>query len=189
MLNGLKIGLSMLLAFTLLSSTIHPQQAYAASTESVTALFEIDRPMVPEEPETFSTVQEALLKVCEDRGYDEACAKHLLGMVMQESVGKATAVGDQGHAHGWFQIHDLYNPDVKRKCAQDLVCSAEWTLNRLEKKGYGRNTAWNNWAIWCHNGCGINKNYVPNVLRKGKVHWDTPIAIVTAEEHRQLALK
>ena len=72
MLDGLKSGLSILMAIVLMSSTILPQKAYAASTDSVTALFGIDQQSAPEEPETLSTVQDTLLKVCMDHGYDEA---------------------------------------------------------------------------------------------------------------------
>ncbi len=192
MLGGLKSGLSILMAIVLMSSTILTQKAYAASTDSVTALFGIDQQNALEEPETLSTVQDTLLKVCMDHGYDEECAKHLFGILMQESMGKATAKGDYDAtskiywARGWFQINRYYNPDVSIKCAEDITCSAEWTLAHLEKKGYPQNV---NRAIWCHNGCGINKAYVPAVKKKTSLYWNTPMTLVTAEELRAIALK
>ncbi len=180
MLAGLKNGLSIPLALILLATGIRPVQAQTTPVPEVVALFPSVQPEVPETastPEKSQTVQDVLLSICQDRGYDEDCAKHLMGILMQESMGKANAVGDHGMAHGWFQINRYYNPDVSVECAEDLTCSANWTLDHLEKKGYGKNAAWNNWAIQCHNGCGISKTYVKQVLTKGKIYWDQPISL------------
>lgn len=182
-LEAFKNGLSIVLAFILLGNAVQPLQVLAAaqdgSAEAISAS-EIEKPV--------ETVQSTLLRVCtanEEITDKETCAKHLFGMVMTESRGIATATGDYGHAHGWFQINNLYNK-VNLKCAEDLECSATWTLNRLVKKGYTKNFYG---AIWSHNGYGINKNYVPKVLRLGKAQWDSPLTLVTADEQRQVALK
>jgi hypothetical protein len=174
------------MAVVLLGQSAQPLQAQVVSEDEIQA-----SPIATELTVTQESisVQEALLGICKANVSiidAEKCAKHLLGMVMTESEAKATAVGDHGYARGWFQINSLYNPDVSKSCAEDLECSANWTLDRLLKKGYMRSS---NWAIWCHNGCGINKYYVPKVLRKGEFHWDKPIALVTAEDIRKLALK
>jgi hypothetical protein len=192
-LKDLKSGLSMALAIILLTQTAQPLQAQAQvqdeaggaavaaesaepdSTQPATQAAELENP---------ATVQDTLLKVCEanEKITDvEKCAKHLLGMVMTESNAKANAVGDRGHAHGWFQINSHYNPEVDTACAEDLECSANWTLDRLLKKGYLK---YANWAIWCHNGCGIAKYYVPKVMKMAAIHWDKPIVVVTADEQR-----
>ena len=196
----LKNGLSMTLAIILLTHNAQPLQAQAQVQEVGVVAAEAAESAEPDstqpaleaepEPQAPPTVQDVLLEVCEANEAivdAEKCAKHLLGMVMTESSAKATAVGDKGYARGWFQINSYYNPEVDKACAEDLVCSADWTLNRLLKKGYLKHA---NWAIWCHNGCGIAKYYVPKVLRLANYHWDKPIVLVTAEEHRAaLALK
>lgn len=197
-LKGLKNGLSMMLAVLLLTQNAQPLQAQAqvqdvpaAATEAATEPSEPDSTLTAvvavEEPQPAPTLQEKLLEVCganESITDAETCAKHLLGIVMTESTADASAVGDRGYARGWFQINSHYNPDVPVTCAEDLECSATWTLERLIKKGYAKNAGWSDWAIWCHNGCGINGYYVPKVKRKAAYHWDKPIAVVTAEERR-----
>ena len=192
-LQDLKNGLSMTLAVILLSHSAQPLQAQAAvQDEAGTAALAAESTGLeqPQETEDPLTVQDILLEICEanEKITDpETCAKHLLGMVMTESEARATAIGDSGYARGWFQINRWYNPDVDVACAEDLECSANWTLDRLLKKGYGKSVGWSKWAIWCHNGCGIAQYYVPKVMRKASYHWDKPIALVTAEESRALA--
>lgn len=188
LLEAIKSGLSMVLAIVLLGNISQPLQVLAASTDSARTTDEMSALTAPEVPETPSTVQDVLLEVCQDQGFDEICAKHLMGILMQESVGKANAVGDRGLARGWFQINRYYNPDVTAQCAEDLKCSATWTLDHLVKKGYPQYVRW---AIWCHNGCGISKTYVNSVLYKGERNWKKPLQIVTADEQRaaKLALK
>jgi len=194
-LQDLKHGLSMTLAVILLTHTAQPLQAQALVQEEAgyaagaaeSAEPDSTQPVV--ETKTPLTVQEKLLEVCEaneDILDAEKCAKHLLGIVMTESDARATAIGDKGYARGWFQINRYYNPDVDTACAEDLECSATWTLKRLVSKGYLKHP---NWAIWCHNGCGIAQYYVPKVLRKAAYHWDKPITLVTAEEIRAIAKK
>ncbi|MEK7546357.1 MAG: hypothetical protein AAB554_04785 [Patescibacteria group bacterium] len=190
-LKDLKNGLSMTLAIILLTHSAQPLQALAQVQDGSGVAAEAAESAEPDstQPEMATTVQDKLLEVCEANGkiIDAGkCAKHLLGMVMTESEAKATAVGDHGYARGWFQINSYYNPEVDTACAEDLECSATWTLERLLKKGYLK---YSNWAIWCHNGCGINQHYVPKVIRKGNYHWDKPITLVTAEAHRALASK
>ena len=195
-LQDLKNGLSMTMAILLLTHTAQPLQALAQVQDEAGVAAdaaesaEPDRTLPAPEAAEAPTVQEKLLEVCQANEVitdAQKCAKHLLGMVMTESNAKATAVGDHGYARGWFQINSHYNPEVTKECAEDLECSANWTLNRLLKKGYGKSAGWSEWAIWCHNGCGINQYYVPKVIRKGNYHWDQPIALVTAAELRTLA--
>jgi hypothetical protein len=177
-LKAIKSGLSIVLTVVLMGNYTEPLQVLAASPDESVVIT----------PEVVETETDVLLKVCKDQGFDETCAKHLMGILMQESVGKATAVGDHGMSRGWFQIHRYYNPEVTVQCAEDLECSATWTLNHLIKKGYPKTVKW---AIWCHNGCGISKSYVYNVLRKGETAWTAPLTIVTADASRaaRLALK
>jgi hypothetical protein len=195
-LKDLKNGLSMTLAILLLTHSAQPLQAQAQSQDEAGVAAEAAESAEPDstQPELLAekapqTVQEKLLEVCDanDQIADvETCAKHLLGIVMTESDAKATAIGDKGYARGWFQINRYYNPEVDTACAEDLECSAKWTLERMIKKGYLKHP---NWAIWCHNGCGIAQYYVPKVHRKAAFHWDKPITLVTADEHRALAKK
>lgn len=195
-LKDLKNGLSMTLAILLLTHSAQPLQAQAQVQDEAGVAAEAAESAEPDstQPENVTekapqTVQEKLLEVCDanEQITDvETCAKHLLGIVMTESDAKATAIGDKGYARGWFQINRYYNPDVDTACAEDLECSANWTLERMIKKGYLKHP---NWAIWCHNGCGIAQYYVPKVHRKAAYHWDKPITLVTADEIRAIAKK
>lgn len=192
-LKAFKSGLSMVLAVVLLGNITQPMRVLAASPdESALTTPAVAAETAAVAPEAPSTVQDVLLGVCQGDQQipdelTEKCAKDLFGILMQESKGKANAVGDHGLAHGWFQINHYFNPDVSIGCAEDLQCSAQWTLDHLEKKGYPR-YAYS--AIWCHNGCGINPDYVPAVRYKSAKYWGSPLPVVTADEQRaQLALK
>jgi hypothetical protein len=180
MLTGLKSGLSIPLAIILLMSAFQPMQARAATSEGVASLFEVGQSEFPEvlEAESTSTVQDVLLKVCLERGYGQACAQHLLGMLWKESNNIANAVGDRGKARGYFQIWvKLHNISVD--CAEDLECSANWTLTYMERNSYPRYVAY---AIQCHNGCNIDNGYAASAMRHGKRLWDSPLAIVKTSE-------
>lgn len=120
------------------------------------------------------TVQDVLQDVCTTRGYGEDCARHLLGMLWKESRNLATAVGDSGNSHGYFQINSYYNPEVSLKCAEDLTCSANWTISYLERNGYQK---YPKYAIQCHNGCGFDNGYAASVLYHGQRLWTTPLPI------------
>jgi len=132
-------------------------------------------PVVPEEPPA-ATMQDVLLKACADRGYGEDCAKTLLGMVWKESSGRATAVGDGGRARGYFQIHYKLHK-VSVECAEDLRCSADWTLDYLERNGYPHHALY---AVQCHNGCDRDNGYAESALRKGRYHWSRPMPVADA---------
>lgn len=122
------------------------------------------------------TVQEVLLDVCTSRGYSETCAKHLLGMVWNESANVYNAVGDRGKASGYFQIWTKLHK-ITVACAEDLVCSANWTINYLERNSYKK---YPNYAIQCHNGCNIANGYAARAVRNGKNLWNTPLEIKQA---------
>jgi hypothetical protein len=119
------------------------------------------------------TIQDILTQVCETRGYGEDCAKQLLGMIWKESRGLATAVGDHGQAQGYFQIHYKLH-HISLSCAQDLKCSANWTLDYLESNFYPKYVKY---AIQCHNGCNADNGYVDTVLYQGKRLWNTPLPV------------
>jgi len=120
------------------------------------------------------TVQKTLLHVCEERGYDEDCAKMLLGMLWTESSNRSTIIGDSGKARGYFQIHYKLHK-ITTDCAEDLICSANWTLTYLEGNHYPKYV---NYAIQCHNGCNANNGYVRKVKRYATQFWNKPLAIV-----------
>ncbi len=180
MLSGLKNGLSIPLAIVLLTSAFQPMQVRAATPEAVAALFETEHVELPEAPEakSIATVQDVLLKVCLERGYGQACAQHLLGMLWKESNNIATAIGDRGKARGYFQIWVKLHK-ISVDCAEDLECSANWTLDYLERNSYPRYVAY---AIQCHNGCNIDNGYAASAMRHGKRLWNSPLAIVKTNE-------
>jgi hypothetical protein len=130
----------------------------------------------------FDTVQGVLLDVCEERGYGEACAKHLLGMLWKETVGDGKAIGDQGRARGWFQIHYKLHA-ISIDCAEDLRCSANWTIDYLESNSYPTHVAY---AIQCHNGCNAGNGYAASALRHGERLWSEPMFL---DGHKVVAMR
>lgn len=115
-----------------------------------------------------TTLQHILLDVCQERGYGEDCAKTLLGMAWKETNFKGKAIGDGGKARGWFQIWYKMHK-ISLACAEDLRCSANWTIDYLEQNGYPK---YKNYAIQCHNGCNINNGYMASVKRHGARLWN-----------------
>lgn len=115
-----------------------------------------------------ASVQTTLLKVCEKRGYGEECAKDLLGMLWKESKNVSTAVGDQGRARGYFQIWIKLH-GISLKCAEDLECSSNWTLDYMESNGY---PTYVHYAIQCHNGCNIDNGYAASARWHGRRLWN-----------------
>jgi hypothetical protein len=119
------------------------------------------------------SVQDVLLSVCEAKGYGEDCAMTLLGMLWTESNNVSTAIGDNGAARGYFQIHYKLH-GISTSCAEDLVCSAAWSLQYLENNSYPRYVSY---AVQCHNSCNFPNGYAAKADRNGKRLWETPLAI------------
>ncbi|MBI4457498.1 hypothetical protein HY633_00860 [Candidatus Uhrbacteria bacterium] len=132
-----------------------------------------------------STVQEVLLEVCADAGYGQDCAQTLLGMLWKESQNVNTAVGDYGNARGYFQIWVKLHK-VAVECAEDLRCSAEWSLRHLERRGYPKYVKY---AVQCHNGCGIANGYAASALRWGDRLWETPLSVEPIRIGQEVAVK
>lgn len=126
----------------------------------------------PEPP----TVQEVLLDVCKTKGYGEECAKTLLGIMWKESQNDPDAIGDGGRARGFFQIHYRLHK-ISVDCAEDLRCSAAWTLRYMEQNGYPK---YPTYAIQCHNGCGVKNGYAASVLRNARRLWSDPMTMQVA---------
>ena len=104
------------------------------------------------------TAIEKLSAVCEDQGIkEESCPKVLKAMATQESYFGKVMVGDGGRSHGWFHILNIHK-DVSLACANDLTCSATWTLKRMVRNGYPKKL-W--WAVGTHNSYtpAVNKIY------------------------------
>jgi len=168
--------------------TIQPNIVRA---ETVTDTADSALVLETEEPEPTKeeppTIQETLLTVCETRGYGVDCAKILLGMAYTETNFKGAAVGDRGQARGWFQIWpkhhtkslqriiSLRHPHIADAvaCAEDLACSADWTISYLESNSYPKYVSY---AIQCHNGCNANNGYVNKVRRYAAMFWDSEAA-------------
>lgn len=106
------------------------------------------------------SVEEIAHELCSSRGFEKWCADDLIAMAIAESGVQASAVGDNGLSHGYFQIQiALHN--VKKECATDFRCSADWTLSNLVKNGYPK---YRTIAIRRHNGWGeASKRYAANV--------------------------
>jgi hypothetical protein len=139
----------------------------------------------PAGPAVPPTSREILLAVCRERGYGEECAKTLYGMVWKESVMDSHAVGDHGKAQGYFQIHYKLHK-ISLACAQDLKCSATWSLGYLERNGYPRYATY---AVQCHNGCGVRNGYAAAVRSVGVRKWREAEAAEVAVDKEQTKAK
>jgi len=123
------------------------------------------------------TVQDVLLSVCQENGYGQDCAQTLLGMLWNESSNISTAIGDHGAARGYFQIHyKLHNIPIS--CAEDLVCSSNWTIRYLERNSYPEYVSY---AVQCHNSCNVQNGYAARAARNGANLWDQPLEVEQAE--------
>lgn len=148
--------------------TIAGQPVFAdTSTAAETTVTE------PVETAAEATVQDVLLSVCESNGYGEDCAKTLLGMLWTESSNVFDAVGDRGLALGYFQIHYKMH-GVSAACATDLVCSADWTIQYLERNSYPKYVSY---AVQCHNSCNAGNGYAAKTVRYANYFWDEPMAV------------
>ena len=161
-----KAASAIMLAMMMTGQPVFVDTASANTTDVVTSI------EVASEP----SVQDVLLAVCEKNNYEEDCAKTLLGMLWAESNNISTAIGDHGRARGYFQIwYKLHNITVG--CAEDLVCSANWTITYLERHGY---PSYVNYAVQCHNSCNAGNGYAARAARTGERLWDTPLTIAQA---------
>jgi len=167
---SLKGGISAYLALAMAASPVQTAQVQNMAELAVKADKQEYRLEISEKR---PSVQSELLEVCQDRGYGEDCAKQLLGMLWKESNNIATAIGDNGQARGYFQIwYKLHNIPIA--CAEDLRCSANWTINYLESNSYPKYVSY---AIQCHNGCNIDNGYAASALRHGRRLWDQPLPL------------
>ena len=128
----------------------------------------------PKQPATASkglmidiTIKNTLKDVCEAKGFEgEKCWKTLAAMAWTESRFDGSAKGDftkkAGYrSYGYFQIQVKMHK-VTKQCATDLSCSAEWTLNRLVDKGFGK--GYDKYSVKRHNGAGpMADRYVAKV--------------------------
>lgn len=145
--------------------------------ETITDLYTVTAPVEAEVTVTLPpTVQDVLLAVCEYRGYGQECAQILLGMLWNESSNISTAIGDNGRARGYFQIHYKLH-GITTDCAEDLVCSADWSISYLERNGY---PSYVTWAVQCHNGCGARNGYAAKAFRNGAYFWNQPLFVTQA---------
>lgn len=178
-------SLAMVFAFVLQiipSSSVQAAPVIPGLSEILSGSFWAGEPHGPTveeilpEPEPEPTVQEVLTAVCEDNGYGEDCAKTLLGMLWTESSNRSTVIGDSGRARGYYQIHyRLHN--ISTDCAEDLICSSQWTIDYLERNHY---PTYVNYAVQCHNSCNAGNGYVGKVVRYGNYFWDQPLEIKQA---------
>ncbi len=173
-------------AFLALILVIQPVRVSAQSvagidvTPQLTVTGEVLKAAEPEAvvqgPPEPPMVQDVLLDVCQTKGYGEECAKTLLGIMWKESQNEADAIGDGGRARGYFQIHYRLHK-ISVGCAEDLRCSAAWTLKYMEQNGYPK---YPTHAIQCHNGCGVKNGYAASVRRDARRLWSAPMTVQVA---------
>lgn len=153
----------------------HPVFAETVPVEAPAAVI-ITQPELVTVPVVQPTVQDVLLNICQENGYGQDCAKTLLGMLWIESSNISTAIGDGIQARGYFQIHYKLHK-ISIACAEDIVCSGNWTINYLEAHSYPKYVSY---AVQCHNSCNVNNGYAAKALRNGKRLWNQPLEITQA---------
>jgi len=178
-IQTLKVGQRAALAVLMLA-LIFANSHVTSAAGATDQIAQIKQPVIQIEPEavpaTQPTVQEVLVSVCEENGYGKDCAKTLLGMLWNESSNRSTVIGDGGKARGYFQIHYKLHK-ISIACAEDLVCSANWSIKYLERNSYPKYV---NYAVQCHNSCNVNNGYAAKATRNAKLMWDKPLAITQA---------
>lgn len=167
--TGLKSGITAYMALTMATNPIQTSALMQITDKAGSSENQAKLTLSEER----ASVQNVLLQVCEDRGYGEECAKDLLGMLWKESLNDAHAVGDQGRARGYFQIW-IHLHKISLECAEDLVCSSNWTLDYMESNGYPKYV---HHAVQCHNGCNIDNGYAASARRHGRRLWDQPLPL------------
>lgn len=166
---SLKSGITAYMALSMAASPLQTAAVQQAVNPAPQSKIEVKLEVSAER----ATVQSTLLEVCEDRGYGEECAKDLLGMLWKESNNVATAVGDQGRARGYYQIW-IHLHNISLKCAEDLKCSSNWTLDYLESNSYPKYV---HYAVQCHNGCNIDNGYATSARNHGRRLWNQPLPL------------
>ena len=63
-------------------------------------------------------------------------------IVSHESRDHPEATGDGGESRGLWQINKAWHPEVSDKCAYDVTCSTDWSLERI-RAGYV-----DEWSTW-----------------------------------------
>ena len=177
-MTTLKNIAKLLIAVICLSAPLSAAQAADPMQAAYQNAFALNAPVTVSDatPDTQTTVQDVLLSVCAARGYGQDCAKTLLGMLWNESSNISTAIGDHGLAAGYFQIHyKMHNISID--CAEDLVCSANWTLTYMEAHSYPRYVMY---AIQCHNSCNVDNGYAAKAVRNSNLMWNRPLAVTQA---------
>jgi hypothetical protein len=173
-INTLKTGQRAALAVLMLA-LVFANSHVTSAADAVETLAQATQPVIQTEQEAVTppTVQEVLLSVCKENGYGEACAKTLLGMLWTESSNMSAVIGDNGKARGYFQIHYKLHK-ISIACAEDLVCSANWSIKYLERNSYPKYV---NYAVQCHNSCNVNNGYSAKVVRYGNAFWNKPLTV------------
>lgn len=176
-INTLKTGQRAALA-ALMLALVFANSHVTSAADAVETPAQAKQPVIQSEPEIVPvpTVQEVLLSVCKQNGYGEACAKTLLGMLWTESSNMSNVIGDGGKARGYFQIHYKLHK-ISIACAEDLVCSANWSIKYLERNSYPKYVSY---AVQCHNSCNVNNGYAAKTVRYGNAFWNKPLVIKQA---------
>lgn len=86
---------------------------------------------------------------CNKKNLGDYCIEDLQAIAWVESRFNCSVIGDFGSAHGCYQIHQGYHPDVSQAEAEDLNFAIEWTLDRLTHYSY---PVYRSYAIMKHNG-------------------------------------
>lgn len=106
-----------------------------------------------------------LTNACRQNGVaGSECPKILYAMAQQESYLCKALSGDGGRSRGCFHIMDYHN--VPKSCADDLACSADWTIKRMIRQGFKTDP---DTAVMLHNGTPNTKAtlaYLDAVNRK-----------------------
>lgn len=105
------------------------------------------------QPATSLSIEETIQKIAKEYNFNW---KILYAICLKESNCNSEAIGDEGKALGYYQIHYRMHK-VSEKEAKDLQFSTEWTLKRLLKhshlgeyemiRSHNGLVSWNNYYV------------------------------------------
>lgn len=126
---------------------------------SITSAVEIpiNKPLIPPPvaiaPKLTFTTSTLLTSESYVKAYvDEAAMSYGVNLTVvdwilsHESQNGQNLTGDDGNSRGYWQISNIYHPEVSDECAMDLDCSTAWAMKHILA---GKVNEWSSWKYRC----------------------------------------
>jgi hypothetical protein len=128
----------------------HTKTEYSVTVEEEGAILPLS---IEEKTESGLSIEETIQKISKEYNFNW---KILYAICLKESNCNPEAIGDEGRALGYYQIHYKMHK-VSEKEAKDLQFATEWTLKRLLKyahlgeyemiRSHNGLVSWNNYYV------------------------------------------